>query len=99
MKPHKSKKLIIILIVLFTILIICSGVAYAYFATDLLKTDKQVFIKYASQILDKEKGFLDSDLIQYISKKGNTPYSNSGKFAVSVEGPNEETFKYYEKTT
>ena len=94
MKPHKSKKLIIILIVLFAILIICSGVAYAYFATDLLKTDKQLFIKYATQMLDEEKGFLDSDLVQYIGKKGNTPYSNNGKFFANIEGPNDDKFKY-----
>lgn len=94
MKKHKSKKIIIILIIILIILIVCSGVAYAYFATDLFKTDKQIFIKYASQILDKEKGFLDSDLIQYINKKSTTPYTNSGNFSVNIEGPNEEKFKY-----
>lgn len=94
MKPHKSKKILIVLIVLIIILIICSGVAYAYFATDVFKTDKQVFLKYASQMLDNEKGFLDDELIQYISKKSNTPYSNSGSFYVDIKGPNEEKFKY-----
>lgn len=94
MKPHKSKKLIIMLMISIIILIICSGVAYLYFATDLFKTNKQLFIKYVTQMLDEEKGFLDSDLVQYIGKKGNTPYSNNGKFFASIEGPNDDKFKY-----
>lgn len=94
MNQHKSKKVIIILIIILILLIGCSGLAYAYFATDFFKTDKQLFLKYATQVIDTEEGFLDSNLIQYFNKKDNTPYSNIGNFNVNIEGPDEEKIRY-----
>ena len=49
----KNKKLLIALIVL-VVLIVIVGVAYAFVATDMFKSDKDQFFKYASQLLDRQ---------------------------------------------
>ena len=43
----KNKKALIVIIVLLIILAVCGGAfAYVYFATDLLKSNSQMFSKY-----------------------------------------------------
>ena len=44
MKKEKAKK--IILVVIIILLILLGGMVYAYFATDIFKTPKQLFVKY-----------------------------------------------------
>lgn len=83
MKNNKSKKLFIILIIVI-VLILIVGVAYAMLATDMFKSDKELFFKYASQILENENGFADNKLKQYDEKKQNSVYKNEGKFSVNI---------------
>ena len=45
MKPGKSKKILIIVIIL-TIIIVGAGVTYAFLKTDIFKSDKEMFFKY-----------------------------------------------------
>lgn len=89
MKQKKSSKTIIILIIVALILAICAGLAYAYIATDLFKTNKQLFFKYLTQIGDTENGLIENDLVAYLEKKKNTPYKNDGKFYVNIAVPEE----------
>ena len=59
----KNKKALIVIIVLFIILAVCGGTfAYVYFATDLLKSNSQMFSKYGT-MLDMElyNFFYDAD--------------------------------------
>lgn len=40
----KKKKVLIIIAVIIALLV--GGIVYAYFATDLFKTDKEIFLSY-----------------------------------------------------
>ena len=61
MKPNKSKKILVIVIIL-VILIIGAGVIFALSKTDLMKSNKEKFFKYITQIGDE-------DLNKYFQKK------------------------------
>ena len=84
MKSNKSKKIVIILIIVTLLILILSGVAYMYFATDLIRSKKQIFFEYASQIIDEKKGFISNDIIEYYNKIISEPYENSGDLTCNV---------------
>ena len=66
MEQKKSKKLLIVIVVLLIlILLTIGGIAFTYFATAAFKTNKELFIKYASSLLDEETGLIDTNLKQY----------------------------------
>ena len=72
MKAKTIEKLIIIVIVLIFIL---GGIfAYLYFATDVLKTNAQLFFKYLGQMVDEQDGFIDNQLTEYSKKKYTGKY-------------------------
>ena len=82
MKTKTVEKLIIIVIVLIFIL---GGIfAYLYFATDVLKTNAQLFFKYLGQMVDEQDGFIDNQLTEYSKKKYTGKYEDSGKFYMDV---------------
>lgn len=60
MEPKKNSKKLLILIIVLVILIAITGVAFAYFATDVFKSDKEMFFKYITQIADEKEGFIDT---------------------------------------
>ena len=64
--------------------------AYLYIFTDIFKSNKQLFFKYTSQIVQNENGFIDNQLIQYFEKKKSTSYENSGEITFEVSIPNME---------
>lgn len=91
MGQKKSKRLLITVIVLLVIILLLVGViAYLYFFTDMFKSNKQLFFKYTSQIVQSEDGFIDNQLIQYFQKKNSTSYENSGEITFDVSIPNME---------
>lgn len=90
MKSNKSKKIILISIILILIIIILLGIAYIYFATDLLKSSKQTFYKYTMQAFDQEKGYIPTNLTQYFVKMQNTPYQNNGQISCTLSGGQNE---------
>lgn len=91
MKQKKSKNLqIIIIIILMIILLLVGLIAYLYFFTDMFKSNKQLFFKYTSQIVQNEDGFLGNQLRQYFQKKNSTSYENSGEMTFEVSIPNME---------
>lgn len=92
MKPRKSNKIIIILIIIFAILILAGGFAYCYLATDMFKSDKDLFFKYVSQIADEKKGFIEKELTQYYEKTSNTPYTNDGTIGFNIETNTQENY-------
>lgn len=94
----KGNKVIITLLITLLILVLIAGgaFAYIYFATDLLKTDKQLFFEYFSQISTEEEGkysFFDNKINDFYEKKIKTPYENSGTITVDVEYPEELNVK------
>ncbi len=81
----KKKGILITIIVIIVLLILAGGAfAYVYFATDLLKSDKELFAKYAVQMGDKEFGFFPTSLEEYLNKKDTTAYENNGNFSANT---------------
>lgn len=81
----KKKGILIAIIVLIVLLVLAGGAfAYIYFATDLLKTDKELFQKYAVQMGDSENGFIPSILEEYGNKKSTTAYENNGSISANT---------------
>ena len=91
MGQKKNKGLLIAIIVILVIIILLAGVmAYLYIFTDMFKSNKQLFFKYTSQIVQNEDGFIDNQLIQYFEKKKSTSYENNGEITFEVSIPNME---------
>ena len=89
MEQKKSKKLLIVIVVLLIlILLTIGGIAFTYFATDVFKTNKELFIKYASSLLDEETGLIDTNLKQYYEKLKTTAYENNGTLNFNINIPN-----------
>ena len=87
MNQKKSTKILIILIVVILITILLGGFVFAYLATDIFRSEKDLFFKYMTQIGDSENGFIDSQLKEYLEKRKNTPYSDEGEFLVNITSP------------
>ncbi len=88
MGPKKSKKIILILIILLIILTLLAGIAYAYFATDLFKSNKETFFKYIIQMGTEKEGFLEVPLKEYYEKQSHTPYLDEGTISVNITAEN-----------
>jgi len=85
MIARKKRILIIVLILIFILLAISGGIyAFLYFATDILKTDQELFYKYISQnsdiinIIDKQY------YKEYTNKINNNVYNNSGEITFTT---------------
>ena len=76
MKPNKSKKILVIVIIL-VILIIGAGVIFAFSKTDLMKSNKEKFFQYITQIGDE-------DLNKYFQKKQTVGYENNSRFWTEI---------------
>lgn len=88
---RNKKGLLITLIVIIVILILAiGGFAYAYVATDLLKSNEQLFSKYMGQAGEKVSNFGSEALGAYINRKNEKAYENEGKLTVNVDMPNME---------
>lgn len=90
MKQKKSK-IIIILIIIVILVIILASLGIAYFATDLFKSNKTLFAKYAGQIADENQGFIENSLQQYNEKKQSNTYSDKGTFSVNASANSSTT--------
>lgn len=75
----------IILAIILVVVLLGAGFAYAYFATDAFKTDKELFFKYVgSDILEN---FADEDLTKYNEKFLNTSSSYEGEAKITTNMP------------
>ena len=81
----KKKKLIILLIIIVLVISITGGVlAYLYFFTDSLRSNKETFFKYA---LENEKilDIFNSDTLEnYASKQKSNTYTSEGTIKTNV---------------
>lgn len=81
----KNKKMLIILIILCIILILGVTFAILYFATDLFKSNQELFLKYASKAFENsEDSFIGTDINEYFNKKEQTPYQNQGTLTPNI---------------
>lgn len=85
----KNKKILIILIILCIILILGVTFAILYFATDLFKSNQELFLKYAKGAFENsEDSFIGTDISEYFSKKEQTPYQNQGTITPNISTQN-----------
>lgn len=84
---NKGTKLLRNGIIIISILIVLLLVVFVvlYFCTDLLKSDKQLFFKYASQLVETEGEFVENNIEAFYNKKQQMPYENEGKFDFTVD--------------
>lgn len=90
MNQKKNTKSLMILIIIVVILILIGGIAIAFFATDMFKSDKDLFFKYASKIVDSKEGFIENDLLKYFEKLETTPYNDEGSFSTNMTSDKNE---------
>lgn len=94
MKQKKNTKLLFIIIMFLLILTVFAGIGIAYFATDIFKSDKELFFKYITQIGDKDKGFINNNLNQYFEKRNSVAFNNQGEFSVNIsDNRNDDKYK------
>lgn len=84
MNQKKSSKILMILIIIVLLIILIGGIITVCLATDLFKSDKELFFKYVTQIGDSENGFIDNNLKQYWEKQKTIPYINEGGFSTNI---------------
>ena len=85
----KNKKILIILIILCIILILGITFLILYFATDLFKSNQELFLKYASKAFENsEDSFIGTDISEYFNKKEQTPYQNQGTLTPNISTQN-----------
>ena len=85
-KKNKGLKIAIITILILIILLIVV-MASLFLFTDILKSDKEMFITYGTKIFSNEEGIIDNDLIQYIEKKKSNSYKNTSDISFDMELP------------
>ncbi len=84
MGQKRNQKLLLIIIVILVILILLIGFSIVYFSTDILKSNKQLFFKYTSQMINEKNGFIDKQLKTYFEKQSNTPYTDEGSISLNI---------------
>lgn len=78
----------ILLVVLILVVLLGAGCAYAYFATDTFKSNKEIFFSYISSN-NMFENLSDDNLMEYIKKQENTSYSNKGEVSITAKGGND----------
>ena len=77
-----KKKILLALIIV--VVLIGAGVAYAYFATDAFKTDKEMFFLHISSGIFSES---ESEKIsEYMKKQEDMAYTNRGEISAKLDG-------------
>lgn len=94
MGPKKKSKVIFIIIIILVILIVLTGFAYAFLATDVFKSNKELFFKYITQMGDEREGFVDMQLKEYFEKQKNIPFANEGTLAINIASENGSLKEY-----
>lgn len=75
----------ILLAVLVIAILLGAGFAYAYFATDTFRTEKEVFFSYILEDKMFEK-LKHEKIVEYTEKQQNIPFTNKGKMTLTISG-------------
>ena len=81
------------------IALLAGGIVYAYFATDLFKTDKEIFLSYLGKEETWENFSSEKELDQYFEKMSNTPFKQNGEISLKVEGDDESSLENINNST
>ncbi len=77
----------ILLAILIVVILLGIGGTYAYFATDVFKTNKELFFSYITKN-DMLKNISDEKLTEYINKQEEKSYTNKGQISIQANGSN-----------
>ena len=87
MKNSKKGIIITLLSILIIIAILIGIMIYIYLCTDYLKTNKQLFFKYTSQLVENEDGFIEQEIIDFFNKRTNSNYENQANLSFDLQVP------------
>lgn len=92
----------ILLALLIIVILLGAGVAYAYFATDAFRSDKEIFLSHFLKD-NMFSNLQDEKLTEYIEKQKDTAYTNKGEISAIVNGDDslgltEETIEMLNKS-
>lgn len=90
MKNSKKGIIITLLSILIIIAILIGIMIYIYLCTDYLKTNKQLFFKYTSQLVENEDGFIEQEIIDFFNKRTNSNYENQANLSFDIQVPDLE---------
>lgn len=82
-----------ILLAILLIVLLGAGIGYTCFATDVLKTKKQLFFSYLLSD-DLTSDLKSEDLSKYLEKEKNTAFSNKGEITANVKDNGESSDAY-----
>ena len=82
----KKKTLLTVIISIIILLLIAGGVfAYLFLATDMFKTNKELFAKYTTSMMsDESTSEAITSLENYFNKKKSVAYTNEGDFSAYI---------------
>ena len=83
----KKRYLIMLIIAIVLVLCIGAGFAFAYFFTDIFKSNKDLFLKYISQNTEIMDFVNDNDVKAYSDKQKQTSYTSEGTIKTNVTFP------------
>ena len=83
----KKRHIIMLIFTIVIILCIGAGVVFAYFFTDLFKSNKTLFSKYIVKNSELFELFEDKEIKAYSEKQKSTPYSSEGTIKTNVTFP------------
>ena len=90
----KKNKVLIISIILCLILLVVIGLLIIFFATDLFKSNQDLFLKYTNIALENsEDSFIGTDITNYLNKKEATTFTNKGTITPNIS-KTEDQAKY-----
>lgn len=82
---QKRKLPVVILLTISIILLLSVGTfAYIYINTNIFKSNKEIFLNYASQMFSEDDGFIDSKIIDLNTKKQSNIYANSAEISFDL---------------
>lgn len=79
----------ILLAVLLVVILLGASITYAYFATDMFKTEKEMFFSYIGNSIEETEQ--SKKIVEYMEKKEEKPYSNSGEITFNMTGLEDES--------
>lgn len=94
---RSRRKTIMFIIIILIIALGIGSFVFAYITTDFLKTNKQLFYRYLSQVVDNIESLENEQIISYLNKKEENPYETKGNLKIKVEVPGLEEYINTEK--
>lgn len=80
----KKRVLIIILVIVLLLVLAGGGFVFAYFFTDVFKSNKEIFTKYIAKNENILEVYKDEEIKSYVEKQKNTPYTSNGTLKVDA---------------